>query len=276
MRLPALTLALLLATSARAGETPKPGPADHRIASVAYDPWQVVKLSISQRTAVQVLFGSAEAIVHVALGDSANWEVAAEGDSLFLKPKAPTAATNMIVTTQANGQMRHYTFDLNARGQDKPTGLYVLRFTYPDDETRKLAATLHAQIEVQTERLIGLKLEQAALQGRRNLAYGAQGASGLQPSEISDNGAYTVLRFPAHQALPAIYQVDDAGVESLASFDVRGEFVVLHGVSRQLRLRQGRQVLCLYNQAFDPYVVGSSSATAAADVERTDKTSPHD
>lgn len=276
MILRALTLSLLLASSAEAAQSPKPGLADPRIASIVYDPWKVVSLTASPGTALQVLFGPGETIRHVALGDSANWEVAVEGDSLFLKPKIPTSTTNMIVTTQGAAQMRHYTFELTARRSERSTGLYVLRFHYPQEDKQKLAAALHAQAEVLETRLTGLQLDQAALQGKRNLAYGAQGASALQPSEISDNGAYTVLRFPGHQALPAIYQVDDAGVESLASYDVRGELVVLHGVSRQLRLRRGRQVLCLYNQAYDPYGARSPSRSAAIEVERTDKTPAHE
>lgn len=98
-----------------------------------------------------------------------------------------------------------------------------------------------------------------------------QGASALQPSEVSDNGRFTVLRFPANQPLPALYQVDAAGTESLVPFDVRGEFVVVHAVVPQLRLRRGREVLCIYNEAFEPYGVNPGTGTAAADVERVDK-----
>ena len=54
-------------------------------------------------------------------------------------------------------------------------------------------------------------------------------------------------------------------------FDVRGEFVVIHGVVRELRLRRGRAVLCIYNEAFEPYGVNPATGTAASDVERTDR-----
>jgi type IV secretion system protein VirB9 len=55
---------------------------------------------------------------------------------------------------------------------------------------------------------------------------------------------------------------------------VRGEFVVIHAVVRELRLRRGREVLCIYNQAFEPYGTNPATGTAAPDVERTDKGGP--
>jgi type IV secretion system protein VirB9 len=79
------------------------------------------------------------------------------------------------------------------------------------------------------------------------------------------------MRFPANQQVPAIYQVESSGTESLIPFDVRGEFVVVHAVVQQLRLRRGRDVLCIYNQRFEPYGVNPATGTAASDVQRTDQ-----
>jgi type IV secretion system protein VirB9 len=109
------------------------------------------------------------------------------------------------------------------------------------------------------------------VEGRRNMAYAVQGATSLQPSEVTDNGRMTVMRFPANQPIPAIYQVEAGGTESLVPFDVRGEFVVVHVVAKELRLRRGREVLCVYNEAFEPYGANPATGTAAPDVERTDK-----
>ena len=65
--------------------------------------------------------------------------------------------------------------------------------------------------------------------------------------------------------------MESSGTESLIPFDVRGEFVVVHAVVQQLRLRRGRDVLCIYNQAFEPYGVNPGTGTAAPDVQRTDQ-----
>jgi len=51
-------------------------------------------------------------------------------------------------------------------------------------------------------------------------------------------------------------------------FDVRDDFVVVHGVVRQLRLRRGRSLLCIWNDAFEPYGRDLSTGTASPEVLR--------
>lgn len=278
MRTPVTLLAaasLLTASPAFALDTPKSGPSDPRIKVVDYDPWAVVKITGVFRTATQILLGADESILHVAVGDTSGWDVAAEKNILFVKPKAARPPTNLIVTTARGGETRNYTFELSTRAgssaRNTPDTVFGLRFRYPQDEKAAAAAALTGQAAALERRIVELKLDRAVVEGRRNVSYGVQGASALQPSEVSDNGRFTVLRFPANQQVPAIYQVEASGAESLIPFDVRGEFVVVHAVVRQLRLRRGRDVLCIYNQAFEPYGVNPGTGTAAPDVQRTDQ-----
>ncbi|WP_293677414.1 P-type conjugative transfer protein VirB9 [uncultured Phenylobacterium sp.] len=267
--------AVLAAAPAFALDTPKSGPSDPRIKIVDYDPWAVVKVTGVFRTATQILLGADETILHVAVGDATGWDAAAEKNILFVKPKAARPPTNLIVTTSRGGETRNYTFELSTRAgssaRNTPDTVFGLRFRYPQDEKLAAASALTAQAAALERRIIELKLDRAVVEGRRNLNYGVQGASALQPSEVSDNGRFTVLRFPANQQVPAVYQVESSGTESLIPFDVRGEFVVVHAVVRQLRLRRGRDVLCIYNQAFEPYGVNPGTGTAAPDVQRTDQ-----
>ncbi len=272
-------LAIAAASPAVALDTPKAGPSDPRIKTIDYDPWAVVHVTGVFRTATQILLGPDETILHVAVGDATGWDVAAEKNILFVKPKAPRAPTNLIVTTaRAGGETRNYTFELSTRAGSSARGtadtVFGLRFRYPQDERAAAAAALSAQAAALDQRILQLKLERAVVEGKRNLNYGVQGATALQPSEVSDNGRFTVLRFPANQPVPTIYQVESSGTESLVPFDVRGEFVVIHAVARQLRLRRGKDVLCIYNQAFEPYGVNPATGTAAPDVQRTDQGGP--
>lgn len=277
VRITSLAVGLLLAgitAPALAVETPKPGAADARVRSIDYDPLQVVHVTGVYRTATQILFGDDETILHVAVGDATAWDVAAEKNILFIKPKAAHGLTNLIVTTaRPDGATRNYTFELSIQNQPSHhagAALFVLRFRYPADLKAAAAAAISAEEQAILAKLTALKLERGAVEGRRNLAYQVQGAAALQPSEVSDNGRFTILRFPAGQAIPAIYQVTPDGTESLIPFDVRGEFVVIHGTARQFRLRRGRDVLCIYNAAIDPYGVNLGTQTAAPDVDRTD------
>jgi type IV secretion system protein VirB9 len=275
----AIALAALVLTAAPAAhalDAPKPGPSDPRIKVIDYDAWAVVKVTGVFRTATQIVFGDDETILHVAVGDTSGWDVVAEKNILFVKPKAARGPTNLIVTTSRGGATRNYTFELSTRGgsssRETKDTVFVLRFRYPADEKAQAASTLTAEAAALERRVVELKLDRAVVQGPRNLAYAVQGASSLQPSEVSDNGRFTLLRFAANQPLPALYEVDPGGTASLARFDVRGEFVVVHAVVPQLRLRRGREVLCIYNEAYDPYGTQPATGTAAVDVERTDKT----
>ena len=112
-------------------------------------------------------------------------------------------------------------------------------------------------------------LDLAVLEGKRNLQYSVQGSSAIQPSEITDNGQFTALRFPNQRELPAFFAVNPDGSESIVPFDVRDEFVVIHGVFAQLRLRRGKEVLCVFNEAKDFYGRDPKTGTASSIVERT-------
>jgi type IV secretion system protein VirB9 len=112
-------------------------------------------------------------------------------------------------------------------------------------------------------------LDLGVLEGRRNLKYSVQGSSAIQPTEITDNGQFTALRFPNQRELPAFFSVNPDGIESIVPFDVRDEFVVIHGVFAQLRLRRGNVVLCVFNEAPDFYGRDPKTGTASSIVERT-------
>ncbi|WP_395943325.1 TrbG/VirB9 family P-type conjugative transfer protein [Brevundimonas sp.] len=246
------------------------GTRDARMVEVDYAPGAVYRIAGAFRTATQIVFSPDEVIRHVAIGDSVSWEVAAEGSVLFLKPRERLQATNLLVVTERAGSTRHYAFELAARdSRDRAAIAYQIRFRYPADVQAATVASLDAATRAIEARLVDLTLDQAALAGPRNLAYSVQGAPDLQPSEVTDNGRFTVLRFPANQPIPAIYAVSSEGVESLVPFDVRGEFVVVHAVSSGLRLRRGGAVLCIFNDAYEPRGVATGTGTASPSVDRT-------
>ena len=259
----------LIAALALASPVAAQAPLDPRIRELTYDPAAVYRIAGAFRTATQIVFSPEETIRHAAIGDSVAWEVAAEGSVLFLKPRERHQATNLLVVTEREGAVRHYAFELLAREAGDRTAIaYQVRFRYPADEQAQAARALAVQAEAVEQRLIGLELERGVVEGTRNLAWSAQGDAALQPSEVSDNGRFTVLRFPGVQALPAVFEVGEDGSERLIPYDVRGEFVVIHGVTRGLRLRRGQSVLCLFNDAYDRRGVGVGTGTASPVVDR--------
>lgn len=260
---PALA-ALALAAGPAAAQPP---PGDPRVRTLDYRPGAVVRVDGALRTATQVRFGPGETVRHVALGDADAWEAAPEGALLFLRPRVAGGPTNLLVTTDGPRGQRHYAFELVALADRRARGvLFALQFLYPDDEGAALAAALDTAAAGLEARVDGLRLQQAALEGPRNLAYELQGSTAIAPSEVSDNGRFTVLRFPAGRPLPAIFVVSPDGTERLAPFDVRGELLVVHETARRLRLRRGREVVCIFNLA--PAAAVPAGRTASPEVER--------
>ena len=140
------------------------------------------------------------------------------------------------------------------------------------------SATVHPEAEIGPYAVVGADVvvgartrvgAHAVVEGPRNLNYTVQGSSRLQPSEVSDNGQFTVLRFPANQELPSFFTTNPDGTESQVPFDVRDEFVVIHTVAPKLVLRRGKEVLCVFIEAVQPYGVNFGTNTASSSVERT-------
>lgn len=259
---------LILGAAEQSPSARSTAPSDSRLRVIDYDPDRITRIIGVPRTATQVQFAADETILNVALGDTEAWEVAVEENLLFLKPRPGARRTNLIATTRRPDGRRVYHFDLSTAAKDAAP-VFAIRFRYPADWGPDTGLDLAAR--ALERRILELKLDRAVVEGDRNLAYVVRGDVALQPSEVSDNGRFTVLRFPGNQPLPAIYQITESGDEALVPFDVRGEFLVLHAVVGELRLRRGKAVLCITNQAYDPSAPGTGTGTAASDVLRTDK-----
>ncbi|MBB4642624.1 P-type conjugative transfer protein VirB9 [Rhizorhapis suberifaciens] len=267
LMLSAAILAAALPGQASAENTPRPVTADHRVREVNYSDQNVIAIRSAFRTATQIEFAQGEVIKFVAMGDTVSWEVAPAENSLFIKPRERAGGTNLIVVTDYAGQKRNYTFALSAVANSRVAQTYFkVRVRYPEQEAaalREAAARRQlAHVLAQQNGAIKAALDLGVLEGTRNLNYTVQGASAIQPSEVTDNGQFTVLRFPNQREIPAIFTVNPDGSEATASFDVRDEFVVIHGVFRELRLRRGKVVLCIYND--NPSFYGRDPKTDTA------------
>ncbi|HYG47011.1 MAG TPA: TrbG/VirB9 family P-type conjugative transfer protein [Allosphingosinicella sp.] len=185
---------------------------DPRFQSVAYVPDQVIVLEGAPGYQFTLELSPDERAETIALGDSSAWQVTPNrrGDLLFVKA-ITGAATNMTVITN----VRTYNFDLYAGSPS--TMAYTVRFTYPP-------AAAAAEEE----------LADPAAEGRYRLG----GDRALRPSEISDDGVHTYIRWPRDRALPAVYAVTDGGQEMLVNGMMRDDdLFVIDSVSRKLVFR---------------------------------------
>ena len=211
------------------------GYTDARIHTLMYDPERVVELNAHFGYQMMIQFGADERIEDVAIGDGAAWQITPnKGASLlFIKPIDHDAATNMTVVTDR----RSYLFELrvDADGYRSPSQMtYVVRFTYPPDPT--VVATPPPPPPPPPE--------------RRNGAYTYTGARDLLPAEVFDDGKFTYFKWPESQSTPALFLLASDGTESLVNYSYRDGYQVVEQVAARFRLRNGKDVTTVINEAW--------------------------
>jgi type IV secretion system protein VirB9 len=260
---------MLTPLPALALQQPTAGSRDARVRMVAYDPSNVVKINGVIRASTQILFAEDEEIAHVAIGDAVSWEVAPAGNILFLKPREKHPPTNLqVVTTRRDGRKRSYQFELSIAESSLADSYFMVRFAYPGDEAEARREASVARRGDTEMRAIDETFAVHNATAPRNWRYSAQGTPSLEPDAVYDDGKETTLRFEGNREVPAIYFVASDGTESLVPKDVRGELVVVHAVGRELRLRLGAEVLCVFNEAFDSVGVNHATRTTSPSVAR--------
>lgn len=279
----AFTLLIGSAAVAQALEIPSALQRDSRIRVVNYTASDVIKVIGRYRASTQIEFAATEEIAHIAIGDSASWETAPARNILFLKPRLRNPPTNLqVVTIRETGERRVYQFELRAVDGDVTStdAYFVVRFNYPTDDAnarrRELALQQAAQRAAANNQLVDTALSVHQQFGARNYRYSAQGSRALQPDSVYDDGKVTTLHFAGNREVPAIYIVQSDGGETLIPWDARrgGQFVVVHSVAQEIRLRRGGDVLCIFNEAYDPVGVNPGTGTTSASVERVVQPAP--
>jgi type IV secretion system protein VirB9 len=245
--------------SAQAETLPLKGGSDARIRVIAYNGDNVYRLVGYVGYQIDLEFEPDEAFVGLGAGDLEGLSFAAQGNHLFLKPKAARVRTNLTVLTNR----REYQFDYTASPEHPdprdPDVIYALRFAYP--RPRPLPGA-------DTPERIEQQLGNAAATRPLNIDYWYCGHSAIRPIAASDDGVHTRLRFGARAELPAIFIRNDDGSESLLNFSMDAGDVVVHRVARQLVIRRGKLTGCIVNKAFNGGGERLESGTVAPGVER--------
>ncbi len=289
--------AMLIAGPAGAVTDPTPGAKDSRVRTTPYDPQQVVRLTSTGLSPIQVILEAGEKpatiagpAVYTDPKETGGWLARPSGNVLILQPqRAQDTSVLFMRTASADGRERHYAFELRTRdgnvADPSDSGAYMsVAFTYPPPPPSPEAiaaaqARRDAQRQAAAERTAQQRLH--AQLSVRNYNYDKRDTEGcplLAPVYVYDDGHRTTLVFAPHATLPEIYTINQDGKEAVVTTvndtTATGLEVMLPTVQREMRLRRGGKVCALRNNAFDPIGTqpGGGSGTVSPDVQRTVRT----
>ena len=252
-------------------DEPKAGWKDKRVRFVDYDPHNIVRVVVAMRSSFLVVFSRDEEIKDIGGGNTVAWEVAPSRNILFLKPRENHPTTNMqVVTARADGTTRIYQMQLSSvSGEQRDADAFLsLEYRYPSDEAAAARDAAHERAIEEEAGAASRRLAKDEARGPRNYAYTAQGSSAIEPAEVFDNGKITSFRFAGQQEAPSIYLVGADGAEQLVPKNTVGELTQVHVQGAKFVLRRGREVLCLYNENYDPKGLETGTKTTSPLVAR--------
>ena len=184
-------------------------------------------------------FDAGETINTISMGNPTLWLVETLDNRLFLKPVGEdNSETNMTVLTNK----RVYHFELvakEAKGLADKDLIFVVKFSYPDDKDKNLVEFAKAPPSDEPD-MRDLS--------SYNFNYQYTGEKSIAPSKVFDNGQFTYFQFSnKNSEIPAIFNVDADGFESLVNYRVSADYVIVERVGAQFTLRNGSEIVCVYN-----------------------------
>jgi type IV secretion system protein VirB9 len=247
-----LLLLFCFVAGAHAETAPAPGLLDSRIRVAAYSADEVYRLRGFVGYQTDLEFESGETFVGLGAGDIDGISFVAQGNHLFLKPKAAKVGTNLTILTTRRTYQVDYSASATHPDASEPV-TYALRFSYPP--VAKEGSDAGARALAETHR-------------PKNIDYWYCGDASIMPVAASDDGVHTRLTFAAKAEQPAIFILNEDGSESLLNFSMDEGDVILHRVGRRFILRRGHLAGCVVNKGY----VGSGdrlkSHTVSDQVER--------
>jgi type IV secretion system protein VirB9 len=239
--LPALLAGVVISSpmfmhgQALAADVSQPVVSDSRVKTFVYNENEVYTVLTQYGYQTNIEFARGETIETISVGDRVSWQIIPAGRRLFIQTLQDDAQTNLTVVTDR----RAYQFDLKSTGHTKGNEdrlVYVARFYYPDEDWDQ-----PEPVQVPDTLL------QPAIEDSYNFNYTYAGPDGMAPVKIFDDGASTYFQFPAG-VNPAISRVTPAGQEIPVQARSQNGYTVIPGVAGQFAVRQGQQLVCVFNE----------------------------
>ena len=233
-------VALSFINNSYAIREPRATAMDSRLRVMTYNPNDVFKYIGYYGYQGSIVLEDGETIDTISMGDTVSWQMVPSGNRIFLKPIAPNATTNMTLITNK----RIYFFELHAqeaKNISDPNLVFAVRFLYPGSS--------NGMVNLATN--TGLTVPDLTKKGNYNFKYTISGSDLIAPIQIFDDGRFTYFQFRTLSApIPAFFQVDKDGTESIINYQVAGDYIAVEMVASQFTLRYGNEITCVFNEAY--------------------------
>ncbi len=217
-----LFVSAFFAGTSKAAVRPEASKTDPHFQTVQYNPEQVVQLFVGKGYELSVAFEEGEQIDNIAIGDAALWQVTPNkrGDYIFIKLVGQSyTSTNLTIITST----RAYLFILTPSFGSENELPFLVKFLYPKASQDQKEASELSKIVAPAKK------------------YKLSGSNALKPVLIYDDGLRTYIKFSSNQDMPAIFSIDDHGIESLVDGKMRDGYFVIDTIFQRLLFRLGGQ-----------------------------------
>lgn len=228
-----------LSSLAEASQFPRYLGTEKKFRSYIYNPNDVYRYLGHYTYQGFIEFEEGETIGTISMGNPSLWLFEHLGNRLFLKPVGEdNSETNMTVISSK----RVYHFELmakEAKGISDKDLIFVAKFVYPDDKDKNIVSFPKVTLSDEPD-MRDLSIY--------NFNYQYTGEPSIAPAKVFDNGEFTFFQFAKKNAeIPAVFSVDSSGFESLVNFRSAGAYIIVERVSPQFTLRNGDEIVCVYN-----------------------------
>lgn len=238
-------------------ESNTPMPTDTRIKTFVYNPNEIfqVKFMVGYQSIIELQ--KDEDVELITFGDATPWNVTTLGRRIFLKATEPGVKTNMTIITDK----RTYLLEIMSNSDDDDTDdriTYILRFFYPDINVdvppttaklakialnKRVASSYRKNNTIATSAIAGV----GSLNTNYTYATKGEDATIFMPKMVFDNGSKTYFKF-SNDDVPTISAVTADYKEVPLRVRKSGEYVYVDTIEKQLTLRKGKSVICIFNE----------------------------
>ncbi len=223
---------------------------DSRIRTIVYNPNEVFQLKFHYGFQSFIEFAPDEEIEIISLGEAYPWKITPINKRIFIRPIQVDITTNMtIITTK-----RTYQFEITGLPYDEKANenlIYSIRFFYPDGNLKKPTMKVNGNNSDTISVKDGFALTNIERGDIINFNYTMAGnAKSIVPVKVFDDGKITYFQFPNNNLIvPEFSLVDIYGNETKLNYYIDGNYVAINTVGIQFALRNGRELLCIFNNS---------------------------